>query len=128
MRVDLLNAVADVVDATPAERFDMGEWASGNGCGTVACAVGNALLAGVLPDLRLGRYDCGEDGCVAWPIHSGTGSTGYLACADQFDISPGEATWLFAPIAYPTDPSPEVVSARIRSFVAGGRPQRQGLY
>lgn len=153
MKTDRLLAIADMLTALPTRsteapdtpRFDMRHWSihEPNHCGTSACAIGHAILAGLLPDLVMvddrfktprlletvqdivlyGRlvkimsravYDR-TPGAVGGPH-----SENYVAAALGIDL--GEARWLFYSSYYENEPdlTPGVVAARIRRFVRQG--------
>lgn len=53
MDKERLLRIADIVDETPDERWNMRTWLFEAACGTVGCAVGNAIAAGVLPEIKV---------------------------------------------------------------------------
>lgn len=156
MRADLLVAIADLLDTLPPDgdattpKFDLEYWSgpapdpmrpSSSFCGTSACAIGHAILAGLLPDLLMVRQTLPWK-TVVKPDDIPTVSDVVILSRDDFDagaphhppalyvaraldITQDNVEFLFYPSAYEAEfghnnPPPSVVATRIRRFVAAG--------
>lgn len=152
MNTDRLLAIADMLTALPTRsteapdtpRFDMRYWSihEPNHCGTSACAIGHAILAGLLPDLVMvddrfatprlletvqdvvahGRSVRVMSRTMYDEKPNGIGMSD-AAVAAALGITHAEARWLFYPSFYDdydTNPTADVVAERIRRFVRQG--------
>lgn len=51
------HRLADFLDTVPENQFYMGTYTHGPDCGTTACAMGWAVLSGVIPGLSWARHE-----------------------------------------------------------------------
>lgn len=115
---------------------NLNDWLVHNDCGFAACAIGHAILAGLLPSIELHFYTppmlvspsvaCGEELENVAPLmeqrrrkyptttnvssmrHSGEGGfVGVEYLAQVLDVSTDDVCWLFTPCAY----SPKTATA-----------------
>lgn len=126
MDIERLLKIADIVDETPDDNWDMGTWGRETECGTVGCAIGNAWFQGVLPEIEINtRYGIGgllTHRTATYPaglFAKGEALNGYDAVADALSIDASAASYLFEPTEYDVErPTPQYeVSKRIRQFV-----------
>lgn len=91
--------------------FYMGNWASAGfkekKCGTTACALGWATACFPRSALKLFRGEGCENSSydILYKDHNGIEHTDYEAAEAFFQISYGEARWLFAPDEYQRHPA-----------------------
>lgn len=109
MNKEKLLAIAKLMRETPVDKIDMSVWR----CGSTACAIGTAILAGVLPGLELikaKRYHTARyfslypvpKGCDAlWVLEQGDDfDFGFGSVAKELGISLWEANRLFSEDEY----------------------------
>lgn len=114
MNEQRLLDLADLMDKTPQERFDLSRWAKEDECGFVCCAVGTAALNEqfIKQGLTLKRY----------PKYGFTVSfeelTSFEAVERFFGITEAQADSLFMASSYLIEErNPQSVAKRIREFV-----------
>jgi hypothetical protein len=141
MHADRLLKLAGLLEADAANpkglKFDLGTWGEtpspkdeiGISCGTIACAMGLAVLSGEFE--KYGLFN-GAVSSKHWilPKMDETGDTGFWAAAELFDIGYADAEHLFKHGAYPDNcpttgaEGERAVATRIREFVADRQPDQ----
>lgn len=128
MNVDALRKTEEVLRRVARERpkdFSMGGWK----CGTVCCAVGHAIDAGVV-NLKWGwRMDSGhgvymyfprlDERCLAPGVDSSNFGQSWAAVEHAYDLDEETAEYLFSMASYTREQSrdPIYVANRIRDFI-----------
>jgi len=108
-----LLKLADLLDDLPVKEFDLGRWYyTGEGCGTVACAVGHACLSPKFPGLVLNDYRSPS-------LKKGPEMRDMCVVESYFSLTYEHAWHLFIDKAYPLGDKtrPKIVANRIRKFV-----------
>lgn len=94
-------------------------------CGTSACAMGLAVISGEFEKEGLrAHYQFGYRGASMEPILDD--ARGFDAAKVLFNITPGQAQWLFSPTSYPRDKrrgavGELIVARRIESLIRTGK-------
>lgn len=127
-----LLKLADLLEADAKNKkgvkFDLAIWGRSYigglsmSCGTVACAVGLAVLSGAFKRAGLTNFHKYPETFSVCPEFDG--STGFDAVNKLFNIKIQESAFLFDAGAYPDDKhrgavAERFVAKRIRDFVAG---------
>ena len=112
--IELLK-VADAVDATPPENFNMRSWK----CDSVVCAIGSYCQQNPNSPLKLEVGDVYGIGVPVFHRSLRYKSTGYEAVSDFFVIDTDDSEYLFSSLSYESSAvERSIVSARIRRFVS----------
>lgn len=129
-----LLKLADLLEADAKNKkgvkFDIGTWGRSEdgeapvsvSCGTVACAMGLAVVSGAFKRAGLTNLLDDENPARICPAHKG--ESGFGAAVSLFDIQYKDAAFLFDGDYYPPSKSTgavgeRFVAKRIRDFVAG---------
>lgn len=123
MHEERLLKLAELLETKIEKRtFDIGvfyeEW-EGYKCGYAACAVGHAMCDPWFKRRGFTTYESSWRK-IAGPLNKKTGSIGWDAVEEFFDINNEESDLLFTPLSYPEytyNPTPKQVAKRIRKFV-----------
>lgn len=113
----LATHLRDVVPTRPEHRFNLSIWSNeefrnGKGCGTAACAFGEAVE--LFPDeLRWKGVALNE----ALPVHIKTRKIGFRAAEEMFGLTREESEYLFNPVSYEVLDDPNLVADRIEELV-----------
>ena len=102
--------------------FELSAWLRKEPCGTVCCAVGEAMLIPRFKKLGLGMKANHMDAHCFSPHFRN--DTGWSAVDAFFGLSGKQAEKLFSPVNYSLeDRNPSTVAARLREFVKSKAPQ-----
>jgi len=130
MDEERLLKLADLVEDAPRENFNMAVWKyQSPACGTVCCAIGTGVEAGLFPEIVLKAMETGD--CTTYQIiHDDLAE--FDAVAKVLGITYEEAVYLFAVGSYTSigfyrtideyvinasDITPKQVADKIRTFV-----------
>lgn len=58
--------LADILDNVDEDAFDMGYWVNRTECGTIACALGHAVLSGMIPGVEVANKGCQSPTYETW--------------------------------------------------------------
>lgn len=131
--VAALEAIAAHLWTVPDAAWDFTHWflPESEDCGTAGCAVGHALQARLPEVVATGLFALPPSsfppwrGLQGWPayFHGKDTLIGFAAITAAFGLPTDAAEYLFDSQAYLTvDATPAVVAARIRDYIACGRP------
>lgn len=133
MNKEKLLKVAELLEQIPPEGqyqghgFHLDNWRTtrSHNCGTTACAVGHAIMAGITEHLVL-KY---KDDAAVYGLH-GAGAlagvrNGFAAVEVEFGIDMDQALELFSSSRYAKADvdNPAAVAAKIREMIGIPRPQ-----
>lgn len=119
MNKEKLLAIAKCIREEKVLKLDMETWK--NQCGTAACAIGTAMVRGVLPELEfLWRKNIIDPRIGHWQICL-TGSTdvvmGFEAIAEALEICEEEAEALFGAQNYETDDNGNINREEVANYI-----------
>lgn len=123
---ELLQDIADATRQIPVNHFDIDKWS----CGSMACAIGNAINKGLIPNLGLiETHKTWDNKPVLIPINHATGSTQFGAVAEALGIPAHHVDLLFSEEGYYDDdiekdaggsprPTPDDVADAVDAYIA----------
>lgn len=129
---EILDRLADVVEAVPDKQWDMDIWLKENGC-SVGCAIGHGIAAGVLPMLQLNTDLSGQ---YLFPVKAGddaiANKRSFNDVADALGLTYGDAVVLFEAESYfdvrHYDEDDEEYSPTTQSMVADRLREYAAIY